>query len=120
MLVRELTTDKEKKKVLGKTDYLIKAISGMSEDAQLVKLADRYQNISAFDTDLVSKEHRKFLEKYFKETATIMRKVNFISYGESKWGAQTALLVSMIFCKLQYLKIKFGIEWPEIGLDKAE
>jgi (p)ppGpp synthase/HD superfamily hydrolase len=115
-LVMELTTDDRMKNVLGKTDYLIKAISGMSEDAQLVKLADRYQNISSFDTDLVNKQHRKFLEKYFKETCIIMQGASFISDGNSKWGRQIALLISMIFCKLQYLRIKFGLEYPS---DKA-
>lgn len=64
-LVNELTSDKEEISRMGKTKYLTMKMSKMTDDALLIKLADRFDNIS----DVSSKE---FKEKYYIETAKIM------------------------------------------------
>jgi (p)ppGpp synthase/HD superfamily hydrolase len=50
-LVKELTNDPELIKIKGKTNYLIDKINNMSEDCLLIKLCDRYDNL----TDIGSK-----------------------------------------------------------------
>lgn len=52
-LVLELTNDKSKIAEVGKTDYLCQKVENMSKYALLIKLADRYDNLS----DL---KHRSF------------------------------------------------------------
>ena len=72
-LVKELTSDGDELDFDysgNKTDYLIDKMINMTDDALIIKLADRLQNISdAFTAS------EKFRNKYFAETNSIVREV---------------------------------------------
>jgi len=72
-LVAELTSSKEEIKHRydgSKTNYLIYKMSNMSEDALLIKLADRFKNIEdAFTAS------EKFRNKYYTETKEIIEEL---------------------------------------------
>jgi (p)ppGpp synthase/HD superfamily hydrolase len=72
-IVLELTSDKDEithKYDGSKTNYLIYKMLHMSENALIIKLSDRLQNISdAFTAS------EKFRGKYFQETSEIMNKL---------------------------------------------
>lgn len=72
-LVKELTSDGDELDFEysgNKTDYLIDKMINMTDDALIIKLADRLQNISdAFTAS------EKFRNKYFAETTSIVREV---------------------------------------------
>jgi (p)ppGpp synthase/HD superfamily hydrolase len=66
-LVEELTSVGHMVKLMGKADYLLDKMLNMSDDALLIKLCDRLQNISDhYNSD------EKFREKYYKETRYII------------------------------------------------
>lgn len=67
-LVKELTSDKEKVKEMGKANYLISKMKGMSSYALAIKLADRLDNVS----DLRTAKNPAWREKYRKETEQIL------------------------------------------------
>lgn len=78
-IVLELTSDKKLVKKFGKKEYLYSKMLVMSNEALLVKLCDRFENISdAFTAD------ESFRFKYYNETRYIMdrlttfRKMNVI------------------------------------------
>ena len=73
-LVAELTSDKEECKRIGKAIYLTKKIDAMSEEARLVKLADREHNVS----DL-AKGKNEFARRYSQETHHILGHVSFVN-----------------------------------------
>lgn len=66
-LVKELTSIDADKERMGKTQYLILKMNGMSSDALTIKLLDRLDNISDFPT-----APTKFVNKYKRETETIL------------------------------------------------
>jgi (p)ppGpp synthase/HD superfamily hydrolase len=66
-LVKELTSDKDMVKVMGKPEYLLDKMCSMSDDALIIKLCDRYQNLSDHFTASDS-----FRSKYYKETKYII------------------------------------------------
>jgi len=66
-LVSELTSDKDKLKAMGKTDYLTDKMLNMSSYALIVKLVDRLDNVSDL---LTAKE--EFRNRYKLETETII------------------------------------------------
>lgn len=66
-LVDELTSDDKKIKEMGKTNYLIDKMSTISNEALLVKLADRLDNCS--DLEIATK---KFKNTYTKSTKKIL------------------------------------------------
>jgi (p)ppGpp synthase/HD superfamily hydrolase len=72
-LVAELTSSKDEIKHRydgSKTNYLIYKMSNMSEDALLIKLADRFKNIEdAFTAS------EKFRNKYYTETKEIIEEL---------------------------------------------
>jgi (p)ppGpp synthase/HD superfamily hydrolase len=67
-LVRELTSDKEKAKEVGKTSYLSDKMKNMSSWGLVIKLSDRLDNVSGLKTV----KSKKFVEKYKKETSDIL------------------------------------------------
>jgi len=69
-LVNELTSDKEKVKEMGKADYLSDKMIKMTNDALVIKLCDRYQNLSDHFTATT-----KFRRKYYSETKYIIEKL---------------------------------------------
>jgi (p)ppGpp synthase/HD superfamily hydrolase len=66
-LVKELTSDKEMLDIMGKPEYLLDKMNVMSDDALIIKLCDRYQNLS----DHFSASD-KFRRKYYQETKFII------------------------------------------------
>jgi len=66
-LVEELTSNKPKK--VSKRKYLTDRMNNMSEDALLIKLADRLHNVLFLEADGVPVE---FIKKYVMETHYIM------------------------------------------------
>jgi GTP pyrophosphokinase len=69
-IVDELTSDKKKIKSLGKAKYLAGKMIKMTNDALVIKLCDRYQNLS--DHLDASPQFRK---KYYIETKYIIEKL---------------------------------------------
>lgn len=70
-LVVELTNDDEQKRKLGKKDYLAKKMPNMSEEALIIKLCDRLDNVS----DLATTNDTKWVAKYMDETSYILDKL---------------------------------------------
>ena len=66
-LVKELTNNEVLKKEMGKTKYLSMKMTKMSDDALIIKLCDRLDNVSSlYDTN------KAFIDKYLKETISIL------------------------------------------------
>ena len=66
-LVKELTNNEVLKKEMGKTKYLSIKMANMSEDALIIKLCDRLDNVSSlYDTN------KAFIDKYLRETISIL------------------------------------------------
>jgi GTP pyrophosphokinase len=66
-LVNELTSYSEMIDVMGKSDYLLDKMATMSDDALVIKLCDRFQNLS---DHYASSD--KFRVKYYDETKYII------------------------------------------------
>ena len=66
-LVKELTSDEESIQKHGKANYLLNKMNYMSEDALLIKLCDRLQNVSDMYAASVT-----FRTKYIRETQFII------------------------------------------------
>ncbi len=96
-LVRELTTDKIDKDLVGKKQYLTDKMNNMSSDALLIKLADRYHNVESLldeETDV------DFIKWYWKETVYIIDNLRTDLTGEHE------LLLGNINELLEHIKIK--------------
>lgn len=66
-LVKEITNNDVLKKEMGKTKYLSIKMANMSEDALIIKLCDRLDNVSSlYDTN------KAFIDKYLRETISIL------------------------------------------------
>ena len=66
-LVKELTNNDVLKKEMGKTKYLSMKMTSMSDDALIIKLCDRLDNVSSlYDTN------KAFIDKYLRETISIL------------------------------------------------
>lgn len=66
-LVKELTNNEELKKEMGKTKYLSMKMTSISDDALIIKLCDRLDNVSSiYDTN------KAFIDKYLRETISIL------------------------------------------------
>ena len=70
-LVRELTSDPADLAKLGKTNYLIHKLNTISDDALLIKLADRRDNLRDFAV-----APQKFIDKYKASTYEILNNIN--------------------------------------------
>jgi (p)ppGpp synthase/HD superfamily hydrolase len=67
-LVKELTSDKDKIKKVGKTDYLTQKMAKMSSWALVIKLADRLDNVQ----DIATAKTPEWRRKYRSETEAIL------------------------------------------------
>lgn len=67
-LVKELTSDKEKIKEIGKTDYLAQKMASMSSWALVIKLADRLDNVQ----DIATAKTPEWRRKYRDETEKVL------------------------------------------------
>ena len=70
-LVKELTSDAQKIKEIGKTEYLIAKLSKMSSWALVIKLADRLDNVQ----DIKTAKSVSWRKKYKKETQEILDRI---------------------------------------------
>jgi guanosine-3',5'-bis(diphosphate) 3'-pyrophosphohydrolase len=66
-LVKELTLQKEKYKIIGKTKYLCQEIIGMTSYALCIKLCDRLHNVRS-----MKRMPQDFVDKYVPETWEIL------------------------------------------------
>lgn len=102
-IVMELTSSKEEieEDFDSKADYLIVKMIHMSNDALIVKLADRLQNISdAFTAS------EKFRNKYFQETVKIMDELE----KNRRFNRIQGLLANQIKMKLSNISSIFKIK----------
>ena len=102
-IVMELTSSKEDidDNYNSKADYLIVKMIHMSDDALVIKLADRLQNISdAFTAS------ERFRNKYFQETVQIMDELK----GHRRYNRIQGLLVNQIKMKLENIGSIFKIK----------
>lgn len=102
-IVMELTSSKEDidENYNSKADYLIVKMIHMSDDALVIKLADRLQNISdAFTAS------ERFRNKYFQETVKIMDELK----GHRRYNRVQGLLVNQIKMKLENISSIFKIK----------
>ena len=99
-LVQELTIDEKELEKTTKKLYLTKVINKMSEDAFLIKLCDRYNNVS----DLQGTNNIKFIKWYYKETNYIISNLDrYINIIQNK-------LIIKILNKLKELKVIYDLE----------
>lgn len=84
-----------------KTDYLIDKMINMSDDALIIKLADRLQNISDAFT-----ANENFRNKYFEETSRIIDDLERLR----KFNRIQNLLVTEIKAKLANIKSFFKLK----------
>jgi (p)ppGpp synthase/HD superfamily hydrolase len=102
-IVIELTSSKEDidDNYNSKADYLIVKMIHMTDDALIIKLADRLQNISdAFTAS------ERFRTKYFQETVQIMDELE----GHRRYNRVQDLLVNQIKMKLDNINSIFKIK----------
>ena len=102
-IVMELTSSKEDidDNYDSKADYLIVKMIHMSDDALIIKLSDRLQNISdAFTAS------ERFRNKYFQETVQIMDELE----GHRRYNRVQDLLVNQIKMKLDNINSIFKIK----------
>jgi (p)ppGpp synthase/HD superfamily hydrolase len=102
-IVMELTSSKEDidDNYDSKADYLIVKMIHMSDDALIIKLSDRLQNISdAFTAS------ERFRTKYFQETVQIMDELE----GHRRYNRVQSLLVNQIKMKLENISSIFKIK----------
>jgi (p)ppGpp synthase/HD superfamily hydrolase len=102
-IVMELTSSKEDidDNYDSKADYLIVKMIHMSDDALIIKLSDRLQNISdAFTAS------ERFRTKYFQETVQIMDELE----GHRRYNRVQSLLVNQIKMKLDNINSIFKIK----------
>ena len=102
-IVMELTSSKEDidDNYDSKADYLIVKMIHMSDDALIIKLSDRLQNISdAFTAS------ERFRTKYFQETVQIMDELE----GHRRYNRVQDLLVNQIKMKLDNINSIFKIK----------
>jgi len=78
-LVKQLTSSENKKKKMGKPEYLAQVMSDprkMDSWALVIKLADRYDNILTLrDNNLYEKKDREFMKRYCDETEFILKNI---------------------------------------------
>jgi (p)ppGpp synthase/HD superfamily hydrolase len=104
-IVKELTSVKEDVAQLGKAQYLLNKMLHMSDEALLIKLADRFDNTSGFENDRQSLQGdpkldklNSFIEKYKKETHFIL---DGLKVGR-KLNAQQTELFNRIAKNVEY------------------
>jgi (p)ppGpp synthase/HD superfamily hydrolase len=95
-LVKELTSDKEKIKDVGKTDYLKLKMATMSSYALVIKLADRLDNVQ----DITTAKTPEWRSKYKKETEHVL---DYIEKNRVLSGTHKKI-ISLIRSKLEEVK----------------
>ena len=102
-LVQELTSNDEEIRKIGKDKYLLKKMLKMTPKAFLVKLCDRYHNISDLDSN---EQNEKFRIKYYNETKFIMNGLK----ERKDINDKQKIMIDKINQKLSEINKKFNIE----------
>lgn len=76
-LVKELTSDKEKIKLIGKEEYLIDKMIQMSNWSLVIKLADRLHNIKDIIDLSKDEKYKEWTKKYYKQTVNIINELEW-------------------------------------------
>lgn len=72
-LVLELTNDEKEIALIGKKEYQKKKLLHMSSYGLLLKLADRYQNMSEHPTDQMKKDTEELMIELLEKRSTLTR-----------------------------------------------
>ena len=100
-LVKELTSNENMIQAMGKSDYLLDKMSTMSDDALIIKLCDRLQNIS--DSYTASE---RFRSNYYKETRYIMDRLEDVR----QFNATHRRIIEQINGLLDNIKTRYQYE----------
>lgn len=84
-LVQELTSDKEKIKQIGKTEYLAKKMAVMSSYGLVIKLADRLDNVQ----DIATAKTPEWRQRYKAETERVL---DYIEQKRALTGAHKKII----------------------------
>ena len=89
-MVLAITNDKEEIVKIGKTEYLVKKVNGLDSDQLLIKLADRFDNVS----DAVTPENAPWFKSYSKQTREVFFNsfVNHDAMGPMHIKIKTAIM----------------------------
>jgi len=109
-LVMELTETPEKRKGRKKVDYLIEAMSNMSEEALTVKLADRFHNVRYLQVDCTDVTQLDFIKYYIKQTKEIITSLRDIKLNETQHILNDGIILYMKYAEVKHLgKVNEGI-----------
>ena len=101
-LVKELTSDPEQIKKMGKAQYLAHKMAAMSSYALVIKLADRLDNVK----DITTARTPEWRQKYKKETEHIL---NYIEKTRALSGTHK-IFIDLIRNKISELDNPQGVE----------
>lgn len=76
-LVKELTSDKEKIKIIGKEEYLIDKMIQMSNWALVIKLSDRLHNLKDMLNLSNNDNYKEWIKEYSKQTTNIIEELKW-------------------------------------------
>lgn len=93
-----------------KTDQIISVLMDGSYKEVIIKLADRYHNLLYLNKDIQSKEHLKFIKKYYYATKDIFTKEVLDRSVYEKYRDVISLLKDMVMNRLEYLRIQFNFD----------
>lgn len=109
-IVKELTNSKEDRGHMKKRVYMLDKMSRMSNDALLVKLADRLHNILFINEENMKNEkHFKFIKYYWENTKFIMSLLEKMRYAEKQEITdQHRVLIGRINAVLDFLEVRYS------------
>lgn len=111
-LVKEVTSSDEEVSKQGKANYLLNKMIGMSSDALIIKLCDRFQNIS--DIFAASPTFRK---KYYKETTFILdglKKGRRLTSKHNRIISQIDALLENVANRNNYESNKYNLKYLKL------
>lgn len=100
-LVDELTTNEKEKDIEGKAVYLARRLNEMTEEALLIKLCDRFSNVSGLTDKVIP---MKFVRRYIKETQYI------IDHLDRALNQQQGLILDKLVKMVVYIKLDRDID----------
>jgi (p)ppGpp synthase/HD superfamily hydrolase len=104
-MVNALSSDKEEQTKMGKKNYLLKKMMGMTNDELTVKLADRYHNVLFLEEDCSSKEQMSFIVWYYKETRFLIDNI----VEKKELTEIHKVIINKIQASLDLIRYKYSI-----------
>ena len=109
-LVDEVTNKEEERVGRKKKEYLKDKMVHMSDDALIIKLADRLQNVLFLEKDAKTDEHKKFIFYYYKSTRYILDNLKNTCWAiNKKFNRKHKVLYKRIVAILDFLEVRYGI-----------